>query len=219
MPTYGFSAFLKLLCLNERPMRTELRRRLLSTGGGYDFHRSLRLRASRYLVGGEPIADVLASVAEIARPPERASAQAGLERLHDWRLAHLGTPIQYPAATYESPASLFRVNFMPDFGLELAGRGVAIHVWNTARPRLIPRMVYAALSIVSPVYEGVDGAPEDLAVLSLPDSTLLRLSEAGRLSGIGPSTAERVEDLIRDVQYEIDHPEERDRPHGAAGRT
>jgi len=34
MPTFGLSAFLKLICLNERTGRTQMRARLsLSTGG------------------------------------------------------------------------------------------------------------------------------------------------------------------------------------------
>lgn len=74
MPSFGFSAFLKLLSLNDRPQRTLMRSRLLpSDGGGYDFHRSLKLHAKRFLAGGEPLETLLASAALIQRAPERRS--------------------------------------------------------------------------------------------------------------------------------------------------
>jgi hypothetical protein len=103
---FGTSAFLKLVCLNDRPQRTELRKRLLSSGGGYDYHRSLRLRVHRHLVGGESIASILASIGEIARGPERNSVRVGFERLANWHTGHRGEIVGYDAVTYESPNSL-----------------------------------------------------------------------------------------------------------------
>jgi hypothetical protein len=215
MPSFGFSAFLKLICLAARPSRSEVRRRLGPSEGGYDFHRSLRLRAHRYLVGGVPIAEVMESVSAIVRAPEQASARSGLERLDEWRRAHPGPVMSYPPATYESPAGLYKVTFTPDFGLSLGGQGVAIHVWNTAQPDLIPRMVYAALALIAPEYAGLDNAPDDVAVLSLPEMRLYRLSEAGRYATLGVGVGARIEELIRDVQHEIDRPPSGDRPdHG-----
>ena len=67
MPTFGFSAFLKLICLNDRPSRTQLRSRLQPSEGGYDFHRSLRQRAQRYLMYGETMEEVVASIGDIVR--------------------------------------------------------------------------------------------------------------------------------------------------------
>ena len=104
MPTFGFSAFLKLICLNERPGRTQMRARLSPSSGGYDFHRSLRLRAHRYLVDHEPMEAIVASIEDIVRAPEQRSTQVGLERLEQWRREHPGEVIPYEPATYESPA-------------------------------------------------------------------------------------------------------------------
>jgi hypothetical protein len=78
---FGFSAFLKFWSLNAKPQQTELqqtelRKRLApSSGGGYDFHSSLRRQARRYLAGGEPLANVLTSAGTIKRPVERLSAR------------------------------------------------------------------------------------------------------------------------------------------------
>jgi len=212
MPTFGFSAFLKLICLNERPGRTQMRARLAPSGGGYDFHRSLRLRAHRYLVDQEPMEDIVASIADITRPPEQRSTQVGLERLEERRREHPGEIISYDPATYESPSGLFKVTFTADLGVRLGAEGVAVHLWNTATPALSPRMVFAALSLFPAVYRGNENPPDDVAVLSLREPRLLRLSEAGRLAGLGASLAARVEDLLRDVRDELGLPPAEERP-------
>lgn len=212
MPTFGLSAFLKLICLNERPGRTQMRTRLTPSTGGYDFHRSLRLRAHRYLVDGEPMEEVLASVAGIARAPEQASARIGLQRLEEWRGAHPGVIVPFAPAIYESPARLFKISFTADFGVRLGRDVIAVHIWNTARPELSPRMVYAALSLFAPVYAAMEDSPDDIAVLSLREPRLYRLSEAGRYAGLGTSLAERIEEMLREVRDELRLPLPDDRP-------
>lgn len=213
MPTFGLSAFLKLICLNERPGRTQMRARLTpSAGGGYDFHRSLRLRAHRYLVDGEPMEDIMASVTQIARAPEQASARLGLHRLEEWRLANPGAIIPYTPVTYESPSQLFKVTFTADFGVRIGSDGVAVHLWNTAFPSLSPRMVYAALSLFERPYSAAHNPPDDLAVLSLREPRLYRLSDAGRFAGLGASLAARIEDMMRDISDELELPGHEDRP-------
>ncbi|HEY1927663.1 MAG TPA: hypothetical protein VGG92_09375 [Caulobacteraceae bacterium] len=208
--------------MNERPSRTQMRARLLpsagggydfpSAGGGYDFHRSLRLRAHRYLMVGEPMEDVMASIAQIVRAPEQASARLGLERLEQWRTGHLGEIVPYAPITYESPAGLFKVTFTADFGIRLGRDGIAAHLWNTATPALSPRMVYAALSLFEPLYAAADNPPDDIAVLSLREPRLYRLSEAGRFAGLGASLANRIEEMMRDITDELDLPGHEDRP-------
>jgi hypothetical protein len=215
MPTFGLSAFLKLICLNERPGRTQMRARLSPSAGGYDFHRSLRLRAHRYLVDGEPMEDIIASVDEIARAPEQASVRLGMGRLEQWRSAHPGAIIPFAPATYESPAGLFKVNFTADFGVRIGRDAVAAHLWNTATPELSPRLVYAALSLFAPVYAATDNPPDDIAVLSLREPRLYRLSEAGRYSGLGASLADRIEEMLRDVSQELGLPPPEERPVSA----
>jgi hypothetical protein len=212
MPTFGFSAFLKLICLNERPGRSQMRARLSPSAGGYDFHRSLRLRAHRYLVDGEPMEDVIASLAEIVRAPEQLSARVGLERLEQWRREHPGAIVSFAPITYESPARLFKVVFTPNFGVRIGRDAVAVHLWNTARPPLSPRMVYAALSLFAPLYAATDNQPDDIAVLSLREPRLYRLSEAGRFAGLGTSLAGRIENMLRDVSDDLGLPPPEDRP-------
>jgi hypothetical protein len=80
MPTFGISAFLRLLHMNARPPRTELRRRSPPRDTGYDFHSSLR-RLCHRLMAGEPPESLLAETSTIAQESERNSAQLGLRRL------------------------------------------------------------------------------------------------------------------------------------------
>lgn len=209
---FGTSAFLKLVCCNERPQRTTIRQRVKSSGdGGYDFHRSLRLRVKRLLVRNEAIASVAASIDEIVRSSERESARAGIESLEKWRSMHPGKISGFSPVTYESPAGLFKVAFTPDFGIEIDRQDVAVHVWNTKTTELLERQTYGVLSLFKPLYEGTN-APNDVAVLSLRDSALYRLSEAGKFADMGDALAVRIEDLIRDVRDELGLPDANEHP-------
>lgn len=206
MSTFGFSAFLKFICLNERPQRTEARKRVFKTGrGGYDFHRSLRERVNQYLVEDTPMELIVETIKEITKEAERNSARGGLKRIEAWRLRHLGKIISFPPVTYESPEQLFKVTYSPNFGIRIGDADVAVHVWNTAKPRLSPNLVYAALALVRPLYKGAK-APDDVAVLSLPDGKLYRLSEVELPVEAGKYLAADIEKLLRDVANEQELP-------------
>jgi hypothetical protein len=215
VPTFGFSAFLKLISLNSRPQRTLVRQRLsVSQSEGYDFHRSLKLRANRYLVDGVPLPDVLLTTAEIKRPPERRSAKTGLERLGIWRDFNAGPILSFEPVLFESPAKNFKVQFLPNFGIQLNRQNVAVHIWNTAKPDLDVRMAYAALSLFPSLYALQEVPPDDIAVLSLPNSQLYRLSEVEDQSEIGRRLVRRLDDLFEEVRDEPvkPSPPPKDRP-------
>lgn len=211
VPTFGFSAFLKLISSGQRPQRTIVRQRLRDQSDGYDFHRSLKLRARRYLIENEPLEDVLATVAEIPRLPERSSARSGLERLGLWRARNPGVVVDVGAALYESPGKTFKVNYTPNFGIEIAGRSVAVHIWNTGKPDLDKRMMFAALSLFKPIYAMADDGPDDLSVLSLrdPNAQLFRLSEVEDHTEAGLRLARRLDDLFEEVRGEPPRPARR----------
>lgn len=147
MTTFGFSAFLKLVHLNDRPKRTELRKRLRGTSEkGYDYHRSLRVLAKRLMISRHDLASVLAEAEQIKKLPERNSAKSGLLTLDGWRSAKAGETFESHKVTIESPAGLFKVCFLPDFGVQIGGVKTAVHVWNTIKPPLTSRMVLATLA-------------------------------------------------------------------------
>jgi len=214
MVTFGFSAFLKLLYLNDRPQRTEVKRRLgPPSRGGYDFHKSLRLLARRRLAGGEPLASVTAAAESIKRLPERQSAIAGLERLEAWRAAAPGEIVDVAPALFESPRQLFRVRFEPAFGLRHGDRTTAVHIWNTKRPRLAPGPTYAALALTQDAYDGQQHGPDDVGVLSLRDPVSAYLLGDGRSPrALAASLIERIEDLILGSSTPPPSPEERPTP-------
>lgn len=207
VPTFGFSAFLKLISLNSRPQTTEVRKRSApSRSDGYDFHRSLRRLSRRHIVDGESLAGLLKEVGQIAREPERRSAKAGLERLSLWRALNPGRVLSFGPALYESPAKNFKVQYLPDFGIELDGQKVAVHIWNTGKPDLDERMTYAALSLFPSIYAAGEERPDDLAVLSLPQSRLYRLGEVEDHSEMALRLVRRLDDLFDRVRSEPTRP-------------
>ena len=203
MPTFGFSAFLKMLSLSIRRQRSEMRNRLLPSEGGYDFHRSFRRLAGRYLGEGEDLAGLLSEADAITKAAEARSARNALEYLEEWRSEHPGQLFSFPARTYESPGRRFKVQYAPDFGIEIDGVRVAIHIWNTARTELDARMTYAALALFPDLYgdDGID--PQDLAVLSVPQRRLYRLSDMPDQTLLSQRVVEAFEALIDDVREDI----------------
>lgn len=214
MLNFGTSAFLKLLYQNAKPQRSTIRGRVRSSGGGgYDFHRSLRLLVKRRLVHGESLASILATIGEIARQPERDSVRNGLEHLETWRASYPGAISGFSPVTYVSPAGLFSVSFTPDFGVQIGTRSVAAHVWNTKEPALVEHLTYGALSLFYPLYDG-DDRPGDLAVLSLRDGALYRLVDVAKYADLGAELVTKIDDVIREVRDELGLPGADEHPPG-----
>lgn len=216
MPAFGFSAFLKLLSLSPRRQRSELRARLRpSDGAGYDFHRSFRRLAGRFLSGGEPLYVLMDETAGFRNAAEGRSARAGLKYLQEWRADFSGPVLTFQPRTWEDPDGAFTVKFTPDFGLEIDGERVAVHVWNTMRPDLDARMTYAALALFADLYEDEVGGAPDLAVLSIPDGRLYRLSDVPDQSVLASRIAGFIADLIEEIEDEGSSPP----PQGVPDRS
>lgn len=204
MPTFGFSAFLKMLSLNPRPQRTEMKNRLLpSSGGGYDFHRQFRLLAHRYLSKGEALTDLFAETESYGDAAEGRQAREALEFLEEWRETFTGPVFSFEPRTWESPRGIFKVRYTADFGIEIDGVRVAVHIWKTQRPSLDPRMTYVALSLFSELYVDHQDGPQDFAVLSVLDGRLYRLSDIQDQGVFAERVARFIENLIEDVIDEI----------------
>ena len=199
MPAFGISAFLRIVHMNVRPQRSELRRRSVPRGGGYDFHSSLR-RLSQRLMSGEPLEDVLEATLAIVQLPERQSAQLGLQRLAAWRAQNPGAVLEIAPVTVQSPETRFSVAFTPNFGLQIGGRSVAIHVWNTVKPRLEERLVRAVLSSFQPAYQATTSSPDDIAVLCLRTMRLIRLGDASDVAGLGQLIFASVDGIFREIE-------------------
>ena len=202
MPTFGFSAFLKLISQNPKPQRRAIRERLLpSTGDGYDFHRSLKLHARRYLVDREPMEDLLTSAEEIKKEAEKKSVLKGLTTLETWRDDNPGEIFEASSHTFESPNELFKVAYQPNFGVILPTGRTTVHLWNTKAPALDRRLTYAALSLFPHLYETEN--IDDYAVLSLHEPRLLRLNEVGDQSALATNLIAALENVFVEVLDEI----------------
>jgi len=206
MPTFGFSAFLKMLSLSARRQRSEMRTRLSPSDGGYDFHRGFRRLAHRYLAEGEELEPLLLEAAAITNPAEGRSAVAALQYLRDWQEDHPIDPTTLQPRSYESPSKRFKVKFTPDFGIKIGDIRVSIHIWNTKIPSLDARMTYAALSLFAELYEDEVDGPLDLAVLSVPDNRLYRLSDVPNPAVLAARVVALVEALVEEIGDEIRRP-------------
>lgn len=200
MPTFGFSAFLKIVNLPIRPQRTELRKRVRppEKKGGYDFHKATRGLCNSFLVDGATVEEVLASAKTITKAAERKSAIAALRRLFGWRALNLGEIVPVPPIVYESPTGLFKVNFTADFGIRIGADVVAVHIWNTMSPPLDRRLVRAALALFADAYP--EGPASDLAVLSLRNGELFRLGEVSDVAPVATAIIGHLEEVFVDLR-------------------
>ncbi|HEV7437976.1 MAG TPA: hypothetical protein VGO22_24430 [Pseudorhizobium sp.] len=178
VPTFGFSAFLKVVCSNPRPQKYAVRERHKpAKAGGYDYHRSLRRGIHGLTSGNATFAQVLSDVAAIKKPSERRSAKRGIVRFLRWLNAHPGKVTFCEPIVFESPSGLFRVKFEADCVIEFNGRRTALHIWNTRKPKLSKNHVAALLTLVQRNVDKDSDAVDDFAVLSLQDNQLYCWSE------------------------------------------
>lgn len=202
MTTFGISAFLRILHLNARPQRTELRRRFTPREGGYDFHGNMRRHAHLMMLGGTGLEATIAATTTISREAERNSAQQALRRLHEWRTDNPGEISTFDQVTWKSPEGRFAVTFRPNFGLRIGSETAGIHLWNTALPRLESRLVRGVLSLFVDSYRGMKKQPDDLAVLCLRTMRLIRLADASEVTEIGQLIAARVDQIFAELERE-----------------
>lgn len=199
MFTFGTSAYLKIISLNARPQRTEVRKRLTPSDDPYDFHRSLRLHANRMLAKGEDVESVLESAKRITATPERNSVQTGLRALLGWRDVHSAELFEVKPHIQTSPHGVFKLKFTADFGTIIDGKRCGVHLWNTKKPPIDKRFATGTLSMIGDFYPDLDG----LAILSLLDLSLIWSSKELGHADFGRRLMTRLEDVILSVEEEI----------------
>ncbi len=92
--------------------------------------------------------------------------------------------------------------YTPNFGIEIEGKAIAIHVWNTSPPRLEPRLVRAVLSLFAEPYRNVVNPPDDFGVLCLRTMRLIRLGDSSDIAGLGRFIAARIDEIFRRIAEE-----------------
>jgi len=199
MPSIGFAAYLKLIALNPKPRDTELRKKLLGEGGGYDFHHRIKRASRRYVFGEATMAELEAEAEEIQRASERTAYSEGLAKLETWRKATPGEALLIPSKVHTPEGKRFSLQARPEFGLLDAGRITAFHVWNTKRPKLTEADARNALSLLPALYADDDVPPDDFAILSLREPKVYRLSELGCQPAAAHFTAADIEQRIQKI--------------------
>ncbi|MEX2743635.1 hypothetical protein AB3480_20210 [Rhizobium mongolense] len=122
IPKFGFSAFLRLLNANPKPQRRLVRDRYRPSKGGYDYHKSLKSRVQQVAFGELSFQQALNSTSQITKLSERESARRGLKRFFEWKQQNPGTLEATQRLLFPSPKGLYKVEFTPNFLLEMDGR-------------------------------------------------------------------------------------------------
>ncbi|MHC2297982.1 hypothetical protein [Rhizobium mongolense] len=205
IPKFGFSAFLRLLNANPKPQRRLVRDRYRPSKGGYDYHKSLKSRVQQVAFGELSFQQALNSTSQITKLSERESARRGLKRFFEWKQQNPGTLEATQRLLFPSPKGLYKVEFTPNFLLEMDGRQTAVHLWNTQH-RLSGQLVRAALSKVATRYP-LENRPDDFAVLSLQDGPIYKWSEAdSELSLLGEKLLEFLDNQFEVARHELGLP-------------
>lgn len=212
IPTFGFSAFLKLLNLNAAPQRSEKRKRYKPSEEGYDYHKSLRKRIQWLATGTHSMPAVLATLGQIRRKPERNSAERALKKFEEWRAAHPAALLPSIAIKMASPNGVYNVHFSADFVAELGQRQTAIHVWNT-QLKLSRNITLALLTQVASAWPLSQTRPQDFAVLSLQTGEIFRWSDAlHEHAELGSALLTHIERLCEIAASEVEGHIAEDRP-------
>lgn len=209
IPTFGFSAFLKIISSNERPQKTAIRdrHRPKTNTSGYDFHRSLRGAINGLATRKLSFPEVMSKIASIQNLSERRSAKHGVVRFLRWIKNYSGTITFCDPIIIESPSSLFRIRFEADFVVEIAGRRTAVHVWNTKKIHLDKSHVIAALTIVRDKRTKELDNLDDFAVLSLQDNRFFACSDApNTYSGLAEAIMLHLDQLSASSRIEFGLP-------------
>lgn len=205
VPTFGFSAFIGMLLLNEGPQRTKIKERLApSKKGGADFHTPFRQAARKLVSQRKSLDEIIASMQSIKQDAQRTSAINGIKRLSGWQALSIYSPMAFGAAIYQSPNAVFRIRFEPDLGLNIDGRHTAIHIWNN-KADINPTFALAALTFLKKSYFSSRGGPDDWAVLSNKDLTLYRYTEANENHfALANLLSDKIEKTFANVRSEIE---------------
>ncbi|MGV2065865.1 hypothetical protein FY140_17245 [Agrobacterium tumefaciens] len=216
IPTFGFSAFLRIICLNEKPKRRAiLDRHRPSKDGGYDYHRNLRNKIQKLAVGSHDLKEILTEIAKITKPSERRSTKRGVVAFLRWIKANGGSITFCDPIFIDSPSGLFKIRFDANCVVEINGRRTAIHVWNTQKPKLSRKEVLAALTLVRKNVVTEDDSVDDFAVLSLQDNNIYKWSDAPKSQdSLADYILRQLDQLCSLARSEFELPQIEKRPGG-----
>lgn len=212
IPSFGFSAFLKLLNIKDAPQRSEIRKRYKPSEKAYDYHKNLRKRVQWLATGSHTIQAVLATLHEITRMPERNSTERALKKFEEWRADHPQELLPATTMKMKSPNGVYNLTFTADFVVELGDRQTAVHVWNT-QCKLSKGITLALLTQVAFSWPKTKDRPHDFAVLSLQTGEIHKSSDAsGDHAELGLALLKHVERLCEIASVDLGGDVAEDRP-------
>lgn len=212
IPTFGFSAFLKVLHLKEAPQKAEIRKRYKPSGIGYDYHKNLRKRIQWLATGTHSFIEVQSTLNQIKRKPERHSTERALKKFSDWRTANPQPLLPSRVIKISSPRNIYAFNFSADFVVEIGSRATAIHVWNT-QVELARNITLALLTQVAESWPVDVSRPDDFAVLSLQTGEIYRWSDSSKEHvDLGISMIRHIERVCETAVQDYDGSTVTDRP-------
>ena len=211
-PSFGFSAFLKLLNIKDAPQKTEVRKRYKPSKGGYDYHKNLRKRIQWLATGSYTMATVLATLDQIKKKPERNATERALRKFGGWRELNPQDLLPSLSMKMKSPNEAYNVIFTADFVVKLGSRQTAVHVWNT-QCKLSRDITLALLTQIASAWPISKARPHDFAVLSLQTGEMYRWSEASREhSELGLALLKHIDRLCEIALRDADGDAAEERP-------
>lgn len=192
---FGTSAYLKLLFLNKKPLKTALSGRIGPRTGGYDFHSSMR-NAVKLQVNGVNDQEIDSFISSIKNRHERQSAKNAVKFFTNWSADKKLESVSFDhSATISSPNDNFLVQFTPNFAMRSEGLKIYVHVWNTMSPKFIDYEALGFLSLFLDQYEG-----SSIAILSIPDGKMYSASSDSRLLKYGQKRLAQIESVIDEIR-------------------
>jgi len=202
---FSFASFMKLGCLSRSQRDAALSKRLLSNGGGYDFHkRTYGFCAD--VVSGIELPLLLKRIGAITYEVERRSIVRGVTSLSEWLTDNSGSFFPVGPLTVTSPSGLFGVRLAPQFGLERQGIKVAYQLWNTMWPDLHPDARDACICLEARKYAQA-GVELEFQVLSLISKKAYASAvDHPRVQRLADELVENVEGTITRLRRELGLP-------------
>lgn len=152
MKPAGFTAFLKLLELDDHLRKSELKRKHRG-GGGFQYWRPLQRVAPKLLAADANVKLLQAEIASLCSGPQRNYNQNALNSFAQWSAGKsLLSATSLPVIDAPFGNSGLTVRIRPDVTFRWDGRLVSMYLWATTKPLLSTPTLSMGLLFCSSAY-------------------------------------------------------------------
>ena len=147
MDDLSFTTFLKLALMPTTPGKFGVLNRMLTTSGGYDFYKRMKLAAQAVAQGKTPAEDVLSKLKKIKKDAERQHNLLMARRFLTWWSGMHGAVAlaDRPKGIFRTPDMHFGVKLVPELAYQQEGSAYVTYLWATKMPRLTRQMAGVGL--------------------------------------------------------------------------